>query len=115
MMPQRINEWRLFGRKVLTIHAWVQFGRRREACLIRNISEHGALIEFETTAPHANQVRLIVDFDGFEVDCDVRRCTDNAIGLFFRPRKVELPAARGQNGTELARQVRELWKHAQET
>jgi hypothetical protein len=57
---------------------------------------------------------LIVDFEGFEVDCDVRRRTDNAIGLFFRPRKVELPAARGQNGTELARQVRELWKHAQE-
>jgi hypothetical protein len=54
MMPQRINERRLFGRRELTIHAWVQFGRCREACLIRNISEQGALIEFETTAPHAN-------------------------------------------------------------
>jgi hypothetical protein len=114
MMPQRINERRLFGRRELTIHAWVQFGRRREACLIRNISEQGALVEFETTAPHANQMRLIVDFEDFEVDCDVRRRTENAIGLFFRPPKVALPAARGPNGNELARRVRSLWKHAQE-
>ena len=111
MMPQRINERRLFGRRELTIHAWVQFGRCREACLIRNISEQGAPIEFETTAPRANQMRLIVDF---EVDCDVRRRTENAIGLFFRPPKVALPAARGPNGNELARRVRSLWKHAQE-
>jgi hypothetical protein len=113
MMPQRINERRLFGRRELAIHAWVQVGRRREACLIRNISEQGALIEFESMAPRANQMRLIVDFEDFEVDCDVRHRTENAIGLYFRPRKVELPATRGQNGTELARQVRELWQHAQ--
>jgi hypothetical protein len=59
-------------------------------------------------------MRLIVDFEDFEVDCDVRRRTENAIGLFFRPPKVALPAARGPNGSELARRVRSLWKHAQE-
>jgi len=114
MMLQRINERRLFGRRELTIHAWVQIGRRREACLIRNISEQGALIEFETTAPRATMMRLIVDFEGFEVDCDVRHRKGNAIGLFFRPEKVALPVARGPDGTELARQVRELWQHTQQ-
>lgn len=113
MTPLRKAERRLFGRRELAIHAWVQIGRRREACMIRNLSEQGALIEFDGAAPASNTMRLIVDFEDFEVDCDVRHRTGNAIGLYFRPPKRVAAPNSGPTGTELARQIRELWKHAQ--
>ncbi len=107
------TERRLFGRRELTIHAWVQIGRRREACTICNISDRGALIEFDGPVPYANTMRLIVDFEDFAVDCDVRHRTGTAIGVFFRPPKVMTAADRGLSGAEVAKRVRAMLKQAQ--
>ncbi len=108
------HDRRLFGRRRLTIHAWVLFGRHREACVIRNLSEQGALIEFDATPPPANNMRLVVDFEDFDVECDVRHRSGRAIGLYFRPKKIEPAADTGPTGAELARQIRALWQHAQD-
>ena len=114
MRTTQKTERRLFGRRELTIHAWVQFGRRREACTIRNLSDRGALIEFDGPAPSVNTMRLIVDFEGFEVDCDVRHRSGTAIGLFFRPPKVMTVADRGLSGAEVAKRVRAMLRQAEQ-
>lgn len=107
-------ERRLFGRRELAIHAWVQIGRERRACMIRNLSENGAFIEFDGAAPQANTMRLFVDFEDFEVQCDVRHRQASAVGVFFRRPSLEMASSRqGPTGAELARQIRELWKQAE--
>lgn len=109
------HERRLFGRRRLTIHAWVVLSRHREPCVIRNLSERGALIEFDGVPPAANNMRLLVDFEDFDVECDVRHRSGSAIGLYFRPKKIELVADTGPTGNELARQIRALWQHAEKS
>lgn len=79
------KEKRQFGRRWLTCHAWIKINRRgeREACIVRNISERGALLEFHGAPPAANRFRLSVDNPAIDAECDVRHRTGTAVGVFF--------------------------------
>lgn len=101
-------EKRKFGRRSALWHAWVAVnGRAREACIIRNISEAGALLEFPDTVPEALNFRLLVDEADFEAICDVRHKRGQFVGVFFARAPVIVEAEKGPTGTEVAFQVRE--------
>jgi PilZ domain len=75
---------RQFGRRSTVWHAWVVVaGRPRQACIVRNVSPTGALLEFPDAPPEAHEFRLLIDTLGFEARCDVRHRNRNLIGVFF--------------------------------
>ncbi len=101
-------EKRKFGRRSALWHAWVAVnGRAREACIIRNISEAGALLEFPDLVPEALNFRLMVDEADFEAICDVRHKRGRFVGVFFTRAPVITEVDRGPTGTEIAFQLRE--------
>ena len=101
-------EKRKFGRRGALWHAWVAVnGRAREACIIRNISEAGALLEFSDLVPEATNFRLIVDEADFEAICDVRHKRGRFVGVFFARAPVIVAADKGPTGTDVAFKVRE--------
>lgn len=68
----------------MTCHAWIYVERRqRIACIVRNLSARGALLEFADQAPFASRFRLVVEHPVFEAQCDVRHRTANALGVYF--------------------------------
>ena len=94
------------------MHAWVQVRHQQPiACVIHNLSEEGALVEFLGLAPAVNRLTLIIDYEDFAVDCDVRRRRAQVLSLQFRESsKVELASSQ-QTGRELVRKRRALLHH----
>ena len=77
-------ERRQFGRRKTCLHGWVAFeGRPKFACLVRNVSEGGALLECPVPKLIPYRFRLIIDAKGFEATCEVRHQTDNWMGVRF--------------------------------
>jgi hypothetical protein len=75
---------RQFGRRNTLWHAWILVaGRPRQACMIRNVSQSGALLEFPDRPPEASEFTLIIDNPPFEARCDVRHRNRNLVGVFF--------------------------------
>jgi hypothetical protein len=102
------TEKRKFGRRSALWHAWIAVnGRAREACIIRNISAAGALLEFPGVVPEATNFRLMVDEAGFEAICDVRHKRGRFVGVFFAQGPAIAMPHKGPTGTDVAFKVRE--------
>jgi len=83
-------EQRAFGRRESRIHAFVKVpGRRPEPCIVRNISEGGALLAFPAPFDPPARFRLTIDAKGIDVNCEVRRRNGLEFGVEFVDRRTE--------------------------
>ncbi len=75
---------RAFGRRESLHEAVVTFGgRHSEPCILRNVSDQGALIEFASDVPVAATFRLRIDSKDAEALCEVRHRNGKLIGVRF--------------------------------
>lgn len=93
--PAATLERRQFGRRQTCLHGWVIVeGRPRIACLVRNVSEGGALLECNAPKSMPFRFSLLIECKGFQAWCEIRHQTDNWIGVrFVRFDKVVEPIA----------------------
>ena len=79
-------ERRAFGRRETDIKAAVRAGQRLHVCTIRDLSEGGALLEFEQDVELPQRLWLRWDDLGTEIICEVRRQGGRRAGVqFARP------------------------------
>lgn len=80
-------ERRQFGRRQTCVHATIApRGRPPIACVMRDVSDQGALLEVPHPQWLPSRFRLIVEAFGFESECEVVRRTDVAVGVRFASR-----------------------------
>ena len=81
---------RQFGRRRTQLHGFIVcVGRAPIPCLVRNISEGGALLEVDRQVRITSYFQLAIEADGFEADCEIRHQTEHGIGVYFREVRVE--------------------------
>ncbi len=84
-------ERRQFGRRQTCVHATIApRGRPPILCVMRDVSEQGALLEVPHPQWLPNRFRLIVEAFGIESECEVVRRTDTAVGVRFTSRIASL-------------------------
>lgn len=90
---QPFVERRQFGRRKTNIHGWiVPDGRPKLACIVRNVSEGGALLEFDVPTNMPYWFTLVIESKGFEARCEIRHQNERWVGVrFAQIAKVELP------------------------
>jgi len=77
-------ERRQFGRRQTFWHAVISPGGRSSiACIVRNTSDEGALLEVAQTCWLPFRFRIVIEATKFEADCEVVRRTENAVGVRF--------------------------------
>jgi hypothetical protein len=86
MMPERSQavDQRQFGRRQSQFHGWIKaHGRRRVACIVRNFSAAGALVEplepFNAKGPFT----LTIEAIGLDIACSVKHKADGMLGVSF--------------------------------
>lgn len=52
-------------------------------CMVRDLSEHGARLRVDNPMMVPSHFELIIELDGFEVDCELVWRHDNEIGVRF--------------------------------
>lgn len=83
-MSKHNDEIRRFGRRRALIHAFIMNDKgHRTACIVRNISDGGALLEVEEPKQIPHHFQLLIEADGFEADCDIRHRVEHAVGVYF--------------------------------
>ncbi len=88
-------ERRQFGRRNTCLHGWIVLdGRPRLPCLVRNVSEGGALLECAVPKVMPFRFSLVIDCKGFQAWCETRHHTEQWMGVrFVRFDKVAAPIA----------------------
>jgi hypothetical protein len=82
--PGGLVERRHFGRRNTAIHGWIIVpGRPRVPCLVRNVSEGGALLECTPPGWLPYYFTLQIDCKGFTAFCEVRHTKETWIGVRF--------------------------------
>jgi len=82
-------ERRSFGRRRRHLQAFINApGRPPMACIVRNISEAGALLELDHTYRLPTFFTIRIDSDRFSENCELRHTTDHGAGVFFLNVKV---------------------------
>lgn len=77
-------ERRQFGRRETFIHGMLLVpGRPAVACVVRNVSERGALLEVELKWTLPYRVRLVVEAKRLDIYCEVRHHGAHGIGVEF--------------------------------
>ena len=80
-------ERRQFGRRQTRLHATIATrGRPVILCVMRDVSDDGALLEVPHPEWLPTRFRLVVEALGIESDCEVVRRTDVAVGIRFAAR-----------------------------
>ncbi len=75
---------RQFGRRATVRHAWIIAGaQRRIACVIRNVSEGGALLELDGVATLPGRFSLDIEGSGLIVACEARHRGQVSLGVLF--------------------------------
>lgn len=94
MKPAESNlDRRAFGRRPTTINANVRLGYRILTCLIKDISEGGALLEFAEDVDLPSRLWLSWA-DSAEIMCEVRHQRNRRVGVqFLRPQALALRPA----------------------
>lgn len=78
------SERRGFGRREISVAAKLSVpGRGLLPCVVRNVSEGGALLLVDGEIKLPANVRLIIDEQGVDVMCEVRRTGPDGIGVRF--------------------------------
>lgn len=96
MRLQHGPERRQFGRRETTLHGWIAVeGRPRIACVVKNVSEGGALLELPVPRGLPFHFNLVIDCKGFQALCEVRHQSETRMGVqFVRFDKVAEPIAK---------------------
>lgn len=82
------QERRQFGRRQTALHAWIKIaGRPPVACVVRNLSVNGALLEFDVPEWMPFEFQLVIEAGRFEVDCELRHKGNSGCGVMFVERK----------------------------
>lgn len=75
---------RQFGRRHAHVHAVIAArGRPVVPCVMRDVSEGGALLEVAHPEWLPSRFRLVVEAYRLEVDCEIMRRTETAVGVRF--------------------------------
>jgi methyl-accepting chemotaxis protein len=83
-------------RKDVALAAKVGFRDRPPvACIVRNISAMGALLEFSSSVVVPEQFRIIIESEMFTADCEVRHHTGRTVGVMFTSSRLEAMARFG--------------------
>jgi len=78
------SDRRAFGRRESRIHAFAKIpGRSAEPCVVRNVSDSGALLAFASAFEPPARFRLTVEAKGIDVLCEVRRRDGAEYGVAF--------------------------------
>ncbi len=81
-----LDERRQFGRRATTVHAFIDVAARPGvACVVRNLSEGGALIELFQATELPGAIGLRLPNTKIIIDCEVVRTTGNKLGVRFKP------------------------------
>lgn len=84
LKPNLSADKRKFGRRPSGGHGWVKVrGRPAIPCVIKNISQGGALLEFQTAEMLPYRFRLVIYSEGIDSDCETRHQTGNLMGVEF--------------------------------
>lgn len=69
-------------------------------CVLRNITEHGAFLEFSDAVLVPDKFRLHNEMDGYDVDCEVVRRVRNSVGVqfagekeYYKPKRIQTVGA----------------------
>ena len=77
-------ERRQFGRRQTYVHAFISSrGRPRVSCVMRDVSDGGALLEVHHPEWLPARFRVIVEASGFEAECEVAHRADTTVGVRF--------------------------------
>lgn len=80
----RPMERRQFGRRHTCLHGWVELeGRPRFACVVRNVSDGGALLECAAPKVMPFRFMLVIDCKGFRAWCEIRHHREQWMGVRF--------------------------------
>ena len=83
-MARPYHEQRQFGRRRTLIHAIIVTAKGGpQSCIVRNVSQGGALLEVRHPQKLPSHFVLVVAADRFEADCEIRHRTANAVGVQF--------------------------------
>lgn len=84
-------------RKSVFLRAKVRFSPSATPinCVVRNISPMGALIHFEKPLQVPERLKLIIESDFFEAECDVRHVSGEDVGVEFSTGRLEAMAKYG--------------------
>jgi hypothetical protein len=85
------HERRQFGRRPTFQHGWVKIpGRPPLTCVIRNISEGGALLQFDSAPTLPYSFLLDIESFGLTIGCEIRHHYGEKIGVqFVEPEDVQ--------------------------
>jgi len=83
----KVVERRQFGRRQAFVHAFISPpGRPVIPCVMRNVSEDGALLEVAHPEWLPRRFRLLVEALGIASDCEIVRRTEATVGVRFAVR-----------------------------
>ena len=75
---------RQFGRRTTHIQGTILIaGKRPVPCIVRNISQQGAFLEYQAQVWMPTFFQLHVEQHGFQADCEQRHRSDRGVGVFF--------------------------------
>lgn len=81
---QRRQEQRKFGRRAVSIHATIEVDYRTlVSCVVRNLSEGGALLELIDTVELPQTFVLRLHNSDAKIACELTRSTGNTYGVAF--------------------------------
>lgn len=84
-MTRNGQEKRQFGRRRTLIHAVIVLAKGRQmSCIVRNVSQGGALLEVDEPKHVPLHFRLYVAADQFLADCEVRHRSEHGVGVLFK-------------------------------
>lgn len=87
-MQNTFSERRQFGRRTTRIHAWIALpGRPRQACIVKNLSPCGALIELLEDGLLPFKFPLVMGAPEEVVICQACHQDRNLIGVQFKRRR----------------------------
>jgi hypothetical protein len=77
-------ERRQFGRRQSYLHATISArGRPPLPCVMRDVSDGGALLEVSHPEWLPTRFRLMIEATSFEADCEIAHRTETAVGVRF--------------------------------
>ena len=78
------SERRHFGRRQTCVHATILArGRSPIPCVMRDVSEGGALLQVSRPEWLPARFRLIIEANGFAADCEIAHRAADAVGVSF--------------------------------
>lgn len=92
-LDQPFVERRQFGRRATNLHGWILTdGRPRIPCMVKNVSEGGALLELDVPPALPYWFDLVIECKGFQARCEIRHQNEKWVGVRFAVvAKIEKP------------------------